>query len=236
MRFLGLAVAALAALAAASLGAFALATGVGALVRSEPEDAPATRTIYLIATPIHTEIIVPIADDVADWRGLVKSGAFRGGEADHDLLQELASHVAIGWGAESFYLNVKRLSDIRPRFVLDGIWDDSLVHVTLLSEPQSMEGTVSLTVSESGYRRLVSELEAAFARENGEAIPLQGASYHDSDGFFEGAASYSPLVTCNEWIAARLRSAGVSVGIFTPFSQTLLFSLGEPASGAATLE
>ena len=231
LRFAG---ALLAGLPASLLGLYALAAAVGALWTSAPAAGPQTRTIYLSFTPIHTEIIVPLVDDVADWRPLVATDAFPGDTAERDLLADLATHAAFGWGAESFYLNVRHLSDIRLAYVLDGLWDESLVHVTLLRDPQKSAGIVPLGLTEAGYRGLVEELRAAFARPGGAEIPVPGESYYGEDGFFRGTGTYSPLTTCNEWVAARLRHAGVAVGRFTPFAQTLGFSLSPPPQGDET--
>ncbi|MEM8663432.1 MAG: DUF2459 domain-containing protein [Pseudomonadota bacterium] len=191
-----------------------------------------SRTIYLLATPIHAEIVVPLVDDVADWRPLLATGAFAGDAADHHLLADISTHVAIGWGAQSFYFNVRTLSDIRLRFVLDGIWDDSAVHVTVLARPGEMAGLTRLELTERGYRQLITDLEQSFARVDGAVVPVVGESYFWSDGFFQGTGTYSPLMTCNEWVGERLRRAGVAVGLFTPFSQTLAFSLARTPQGA----
>lgn len=223
--------AALPALAASLLGLYVLATLLGAVLVTAPAPDPKPRTIYILSTPIHAEIVVPIVDDVADWRGLIATPAFAGDPAERDLLADVATHASIGWGAESFYRNVRRLSDIRPRYVLDGLWDESLVHVTMIGDPAAIPGIIPLTLTEAGYRRLIGELRAAFALNDGVAIPVAGANYYANDGFFRGIGAYSPLVTCNEWVAARLRSAGVAVGRFTPFSQTLRFSLLRPPQG-----
>ncbi|MEO1102818.1 MAG: TIGR02117 family protein, partial [Pseudomonadota bacterium] len=209
-------------------GAFAAATFLGAVWRTAATEGPAGRTIYLISTPIHAELVVPVVDDVADWRPLIVSGAFAGGKADHQLLADISTHAAIGWGARSFYFNVRRLRDIRLQYVLDGLWDESAVHVSMLSEPQEIDGAVRLDLTEAGYRQLIADLKASFAREDGAVQPLAGESYSWNDGFFEGSDAYSLLMTCNEWVGALLRRAGVSVGRFTPFSQTLLISLARP--------
>ncbi|MEM8665818.1 MAG: DUF2459 domain-containing protein [Pseudomonadota bacterium] len=224
--------AAVTAVIATLLGAYGAATFVGAIWRSPAAEGPLTRTIYVVATPIHAEIVVPIEDDVANWRPLLETGAFPGEAADHHLLDDISTHAAIGWGAQSFYFNVHTLSDIRLRYVLDGLWDDTAVHVTMLSRPQDIPGIIPLSLTESGYRQLVEDLEASFAKPAGEVEPVPGESYFWNDGFFEGAGTYSPVVTCNVWVGALLRRAGVSVGRFTPFTQTLLISLGHTQQGA----
>ena len=128
------------ALPAMLVGGYVLAVILGAFLTTPRAEGPKTRLVHVYATPVHAEIVVPLVDDLADWRPLVRTGAFAGEEADWDLLADYATHASFGWGAESFYRNVRVLSDIRPAFVLDGIWDDSLVHMTLLDDPDSIPG------------------------------------------------------------------------------------------------
>jgi hypothetical protein len=43
-----------------------------------------------------------------------------------------------------------------------------------------------------------------------------------SDVFYEGDGGYNAFYTCNEWAGAALREAGVRVGAWTPFSQSVM--------------
>lgn len=204
---------------------FAIVAG-GALLQTSGDGLPHTRLIHIYTTPVHADIILPVADDVVDWRHLAYAGGLRGTAAEQATLAAGATHVAIGWGAESFFRNVRLLSDVRLEYLLDGIWDDSLLHVSFLNDPASIPNVVPVALSEVGYRKLVADLQAEFAREGGVEVALAGESYGANDAFFEGVGSYSPLRTCNEWVGEKLRAAGVSVGRFTPFSQTLTISIG----------
>lgn len=231
LRLVAATLAATFALAATAAGLYAAGTVVGAIVLTGDDGEPRTRRIYVIATPIHTDIVVPIADDVADWRPLLASGAFPGDADDRALLQDLGTHVGFGWGASAFFLNVRLLSDIRPRFVLDALWDDAVMHVTVFRHPETSPAFLPVDLSDAGYRRLVAALGASFDAE----APIPGESYFDADGFFRAPDTYSLLVTCNVWAGQMLRTAGASVGIWTPFAGTLVGTLrrsGAVAVGA----
>ncbi len=210
----------------AIIGLYAAMVAGGALLQSAGDGLPHTRVIQIYSSPVHADIILPVVDDVADWRHLAHVGGFRGSAADQAALAAGASHVAIGWGAESFYRNVRLLSDVRLRHLLDGIWDDSLLHVSYIGDPSSDPNVVNIALSEEGYRQLIADIQAEFTRKDAAEVALPGESYWTNDAFFEAEGSYHPLRTCNEWVGEKLRAAGVVVGRFTPFSQTLTISLG----------
>lgn len=216
------------AILAAPLALVAVYCGLsvlGALLILPPGDEPRTRHIAVFATPIHADIILPIADEFADWRPLVRSPAFAGSQGERDLNSDTVSHVAIGWGAESFYFNVLQLSDIRVRHAADAVWDTGVMHVTLWQDPATVEGVHWVSMSERGYVRLIERLQAAFVRHDGEAVPFLGRNYGPWDGFFKAVPDYSLMRTCNSWLGELLRDAGVPVGIWTPFSGLLVLSL-----------
>ncbi|UOM33063.1 TIGR02117 family protein [Acuticoccus sp. I52.16.1] len=193
-------------------------------------EGPTVRTVYLVTSPIHADIVVPVADDVADWRPLLRSAAFAGSRAERDLMADAASHVALGWGSEAFYLNVRKLADLRPGHVLDALWDDGVVHLTVLGDPAGIPGAVALRLSDTGYRRLVAGLDAALARDGGAPVPLPGRAYGPADGFFAAVPQYSVLRTCNVWVAALLRRAGLAMPLWSPFVSGLARAAKESAA------
>lgn len=215
---------------------------LGTIVIVPPGDEPLTRRVAIFATPIHADIILPTHDELADWRPLVRSSAFAGSQGDRDLNSETVSHVAIGWGAESFYFNVQRLSDIRLRYAADAVWDKGVMHVTLWRDPATVEGVQWVWLTERGYAQLVERLQAAFVHRDQAAVPYPGRNYGPWDGFFHAVPDYSLIRTCNAWLGTLLRDAGAPVGFWTPFASSLTVSLrwgewlfGSPSSTGKTV-
>jgi uncharacterized protein (TIGR02117 family) len=211
----------LASVVAVPAGLYGVATAAGFALRTAGDGEPRTRRIHVLATPVHTDLVLPIVDDVADWRALVLTDAFPRDGEHRRRLAESGSHVGFGWGSRTFFLNVRRLEDIRPRFLVAAASDTAVMHVTVFGDLAASSDVRAVDLSEAGYRRLVAALADAFD----PAAPLPGRSYHDADGFFSAAGTYSPFVTCNVWAGWMLADAGVDVGWWTPFAATLLASL-----------
>ena len=59
----------------------------------------------------------------------------------------------------------------------------------------------------------------------GRPIPVLGRGYSDCDMFYEANGGYSFVMTCNEWTGRALRAAGVRMGLWTPFEQSIMWRL-----------
>ena len=227
-RALRLAGAAVLALALAYVGA-AL---VGTLWRS-PSEGPmpgmATVRIWVIANPIHTDIVLPVRgpDTIAnaDLRPLINGAAFSADAATLDLWRDTVRHVAVSWGARTFFLGVPTWDRLRPIHVATAVWDDSAFHLTLIDGPETIAGAVAVDLDEAQYARLLAALDASVRGGLAGAVPIRGAGYTTYDAFYEGVGAYTPLRTCNVWAGDVLAAAGVSVGRWTPLPQPLRWSL-----------
>ena len=61
--------------------------------------------IYVYSGNVHSDIIVPVTNEVMDWRTIF--------EADHFKSKTSGiSYVSIGWGDRGFFLNTPRWSDL----------------------------------------------------------------------------------------------------------------------------
>ena len=43
--------------------------------------------------------------------------------------------------------------------------------------------------------------------------------------FYEGDGSFSMFFNCNDWTGRALRAAGVRMGLWTPFEQSMMWRL-----------
>lgn len=69
-------------------------------------------------------------------------------------------------------------------------------------------------------------IDASFRRnEEGEPIVIEDAAFGLNDCFYEAHGTYHCFNTCNCWVGAALRSAGVRCGWFTPLPRSVLVYL-----------
>lgn len=174
--------------------------------------------IYVSSNGIHADIIMPANGPDRAWLALVPPS---------DIADPARARgwVAVGWGQRDVYLNVPYWSDLTPgiaaRAMLGG---ESLMHVTHMGPPRVSETLRPLYISREGYRRMTRAIATSFARgPDGAPIVIPGSGYGRNDIFYEALGTYSAVRTCNEWIGEHLADAGVRVGIWTPFPQSLMW-------------
>ncbi|MFC3316618.1 TIGR02117 family protein [Rhizobium rosettiformans] len=188
--------------------------------RAEASLGGETAEILLLANPIHTDIALPVDDEVrAAFADLVPGGL--------PLDMPGVEYLIIGWGGRSFYIETPTWGDIRPLPVFKALTvDRSVLHVSVAGSIDLEHPSVrKLAITEEGRRRMITEIRGSFVREDGMPIAVPGAAYGLDDAFFEARGAFNALVGCNTWTAAMLRSAGIRTGWWTPMPQLLDLSL-----------
>jgi uncharacterized protein (TIGR02117 family) len=220
------AVKAVAILALLLLGYF-VAVAIGAVVRiaeADPGEGPVV-TIYVASNGFHTDLVLPATTLEKDWSGLLAASPITRPAIGR------AEWVAFGWGSEAAYTQLGTLADLSPAIALRALaFDRSVLHVAPGSEVVETDGVQALQLSASGYRRLVGTIEAAIALdEAGAPRPLHGVTQGLGDAFFHAHGRFSLFRGCNVWTSEALRAAGIPIGVWTPFAQTLMWSLRRDA-------
>ena len=197
----------LAYLAAALLG------GLLAVNRAwvEPDEGV---TIYLADNGIHADLILPVNEGGLDWETVLPPAAFAekpGG----------ARWLAFGAGERRVYLETPTWWDIRPGTISSAIGGgDRVMHAQWVDDPSVAVREIRLTPEQ--YRRLWAAVRAGFALDSqGRAVALDHPGYWGSDAFFAGVGRANAIDTCNQWVAGRLRLAGVEAPLWSPFVQGL---------------
>lgn len=193
-------------------GLYLAAALLGAVVPQNRGWAEADRgiTIWIDATPAHTELILPVAAAGHDWRGRIRAEHFPDGLSP-------SAFLSFSWGERNFFLTTPTWADFRLSAGLRALvaGHATLIHVYRIDRmPQGSP----IRLAPEAYRRLVAHLEAQFA-DGGMPLPGYGAA----DAFFPARGRYTPLHTCNQWTRDALAAAGVRVGRWTPFAQSLMW-------------
>lgn len=175
--------------------------------------------IYLMTNGVHTDIVMPMQNEVYDWRRVVNPLLTRAGQP--------AAYVGIGWGSREFYLNTPTWSDLTPNTAFKAVsgLGDSALHITFHPHaPHEHVDSIRITLTAAEYERLIEDILPSFKfdPQTHQAIQIPNAFYHDSDVFYEANGRYHLFNTCNTWANTRLKKSGLKAVVWTPFSGSLM--------------
>lgn len=186
-----------------------------------PPDGPAAPVtpVYVVSNDFHADIVIPVRSPAVDWLEVLDPWPFP------FVDPVVVRYVSFGWGDRDFYTETPEVGDLRIGSALRALFASrgSVVHVTLWGgPPEPGPGVRSLELAPPALEAVVDGILASFARdERDEAIHI-GMGYTLGDTFYEGVGRYSPFFTCNEWAAAILRPAGVTLPLWSPFAFGLI--------------
>ncbi|MBC2778812.1 TIGR02117 family protein [Parasphingopyxis marina] len=168
--------------------------------------------LYVHDNGIHTGLVLPRENAIADWSDLVRPEHL--GDP-----RRASDHLLFGWGDRGFYLETPTWGDLKASTALAALIgsEGTLLHVDHIGTPRPGENLRPLRVAPEQYRRIASAIRARFALDaEGRSQPIAG--YGANDVFYEAHGRYNALRTCNEWTGSVLRDAGVRMGAWTPFN------------------
>ncbi|MGR3490695.1 MAG: DUF2459 domain-containing protein [Shimia sp.] len=182
---------------------------------SERIDGPPEHTIWLVHGTVHTDLVFPIAPRFRDQIDDIAPGRV---PADVD-------HVLIGWGSEQVYTTTGRWRDVEVgRIVKAAIGDRGVLQIMPVPPTAPSPDTWGGAVDRFEFSQ-----EALFLLQTSILRDITGpprtASLTRGDLFLPTATRFSLRRTCNQWIGARLREAGLRTGLFTPLPHMLRLSL-----------
>lgn len=133
--------------------------------------------------------------------------------------------IAFGWGQREFYLETETWSDLTPANALRALFGGAAVmRVEHIDHPQPSSQARPLWLETEAYDRLVTKVFDSFAQgADGRFVPLPGTGYARHDVFYDARGRYNAFRTSNQWAADALAAAGVRVGIWTPFAQSIMW-------------
>ena len=200
------------------LAAYAAAGLVGGAIPANSGWRPPGQgvTIWVENNGVHTGLVLPKVAAGVDWRRLAPATHLR------DPRYGAHEHIAVGWGDRDFFLGTPRWADVRPGAVLWAAVGSAttLLHVEHVPRPRVGPGVRRIVLRPEEYRRLAAFVRASW--KGGQRWP----GYGGHDAFYEARGRYSAIRTCNSWIGAALRAAGVRVGRWTPFPETVPWTCG----------
>jgi uncharacterized protein (TIGR02117 family) len=194
-------------------------------VNNDFEQAPEGIEIFLVSSPIHADVVLPIETDTINWRERFPADCFSGDTS-------AATHVAVGWGDRGFFVETPTWADVRMSVVAQALFwpSDTCMHVSLTRADFLADDARSVRISVAQYEQLVEYITASFQRTaDGSVIQLDDASYGPHDAFFRAEGTYHCLNTCNCWTGRAMQAAGIRTGWLTPLPKTVYLYLPQPA-------
>ncbi len=201
----------------------ALAFGGSVLVGQMPvhrgfKNAEQGIELFVYIDSAHSEIILPLTNDVFDWSPWFSASDFKNVTGNE-------SFVAFGWGDREFFLQTPGWEDLDAGITsLAMLWPTSTVmHVTLQGKPTASESYRRVVIEPAAYEQMVRFVESHFVLDGSKSLGalsprwIADEHYGNRDAFYEANGVYSILYTCNAWTSDALEVAGVRTGCWTPF-------------------
>ncbi|WP_245168876.1 TIGR02117 family protein [Chryseobacterium sp. RR2-3-20] len=169
--------------------------------------------IYIYTNGVHTDIVMPVKNDIQDWSAKVPFSDTKSKKTDYHF-------IGIGWGDKGFYLDTPTWADLKFSTAFKAaFWlSESAMHCSYYQKMTEAEDCKKILISRNQYKKLVNFVDAKFDKDsNGsyQFIPTK-AVYGDNDAFYDAKGKYSFLNTCNTWANNALKASGQKAAFWTP--------------------
>lgn len=175
--------------------------------------------IYINSNGVHTDIVVPLKNDVKDWR---KDILFT-----HTTAKDTtAKLVAFGWGDKGFYLDTPEWSDLKASTALKAAFylGTSAMHTRFYKSLTEDVECKKIMITKADYADLVAYIEDSFQLNEAKEIQwISGHSYGKYDAFYEGKGRYSLFYTCNTWANQALKAGHQKAALWTPYDKGIFY-------------
>ena len=187
-------------------------------VNSDASEEEITIPVYILSNGVHTDIVLPVKNDLYDWSQKVKY--------ENTIAKDsTAQLVAFGWGDKGFYLETPTWADLKFSTAVKAAsgFSTSAIHVTFYKSLKENEQCKRILISESDYLKLVDYISNSFQSDSGEFLKIEtDAVYGKNDTFYEAKGSYSLFHTCNTWTNNALKAANQKAALWTATDKGIL--------------
>ncbi len=169
--------------------------------------------IYISTNGVHTDIVVPIKNEIKDWTTDIQ---FKHTKTQDSIMQ----FVGIGWGDKGFYLDTPQWADLKASTAIKAATglSTTAMHTTFYKSLKEDESCKKIKISKENYIKLVTYISNSFQKDsNSKTINIPNNFYGKNDTFYEANGSYSLIKTCNTWANAALKASNQKAAFWTPF-------------------
>lgn len=174
------------------------------------------KSVYLTTNALHADIAIPVNAISLQQFAFLQDAGF---PLDNSNLE----YLIIGWGSREFYTSTANYSDMK----LGTVWtavtgDEAVMHVAPTGDIRKSEGAVKVEMTQSGFENMIAYILDSFKRSHEKPVLLKDATFGYGDLFYEAEGRFNIFNPCNVWVSSALEKAGVSAGIWTPTTYSLL--------------
>lgn len=187
-------------------------------VNSNPEKSNDV-AIYINSNGVHTDILVPIKNDIKDW---TKDILYSQTKSKDSIMK----YIAFGWGDKGFYLDTPEWSDLKASTALKAAFylGTSAMHTKFYNKVKEDDECVKVTISKGDYKDLVKYIEDSFALDKNNKVQwIANRSYGQYDAFYEAHRKYSLFYTCNTWANNALKAGNQKAALWTPYDKWIFY-------------
>ncbi|MCO6175714.1 TIGR02117 family protein [Flavobacterium sp. NRK F10] len=169
--------------------------------------------VYILSNGVHTDIVVPVKNEIFDWSQKVKFEDVRAKNRQYE-------YVAFGWGDKGFYLDTPTWADLKTSTALKAAsgFNTTAMHVTFYEGIKEGKDCVKLWLSAGNYSKLVRFIQNSFQAEKDTYSKIRtNAVYGIHDVFYKAKGRYSLFYTCNTWVNQALKAADQKAALWTIF-------------------
>ncbi|MEB3180218.1 MAG: DUF2459 domain-containing protein [Nostocaceae cyanobacterium] len=172
-------------------------------------------------TGIHTNIIVPLANQVFNW------GDYLSLEKIGIDSNEYYEYLSFGWGDRDFMIQTPRLEDIRFSTTFNALFlpTPSVVYIQAYPSLPNYLNLKCVRVNKDNYLQLIKFIQAAFQVDDQDKQIRIANGHSPNAGFYKANGSYSILRNCNSWTAEGLRSADINTPVGDGLSTAIMWHL-----------
>ena len=175
-------------------------------------------TIYLLSNGVHSDIVVPVKNEIYNWETIINPENIKGNERNFE-------YVALGWGDKGFYLEIPTWADLTPKIALKaglGL-STTAIHATFYHQLTENQDCIKINISKEEYQKLVKNILKYFKTKENKAILIETNAYYGlTDAFYEAEKHYNIFYTCNTWTNDMLKKTGMKACYWTPFAKDIL--------------
>ena len=163
------------------------------------------KTVYLLYSPIHTDIVFNIQE--------INLSNFP------EFKEKKDGFLAFGWGDKETYLNTPNINDIKISTSLKALFINtpSLMHVSYLPNILRYKSIKPIALSDQQENYLKNSILQSF---DFQKNVYQG--YAKEDFFYTAKGHYNLINTCNTWTGDKLRESNLSMAYWTPFVWSII--------------